>query len=125
MSDDDPDGDEDLHYIAEVDDVPERGPLLVEVEGVEIGIYEVDGAFYAVANYCIHQGGPLCEGQVSGTLDVDESYELVYTREEEIVSCPWHGWEFDITTGNHLARDEFQIPTYDIHQQDGSLFVNL
>jgi nitrite reductase/ring-hydroxylating ferredoxin subunit len=125
MSHDTPSERDDLRYVAEIEDVPEKGPLVVDVKDREIGIYNIGGEFHALANYCIHQGGPLCEGPVSGTLDVDESYELIYSREDEIVSCPWHGWQFDIQTGEHLARDEFNIPTYDIHRQNGSLYLEI
>ena len=56
------------HYIADVTEIPVGGRLLVTVEGREIGVFNLNGNFYALRNYCFHQGGPLCEGKITGTL---------------------------------------------------------
>ena len=115
--------DENLHFVAEVDDIPEGERLIVEIEGREIAVFNVDDAFYALSNYCVHQGGPACEGLISGTMAVDEDRELSYSRDGEIVSCPWHGWEFDIKSGEHLAPSNHRLPTYSVEVRDGDIYV--
>jgi nitrite reductase/ring-hydroxylating ferredoxin subunit len=56
----------------------------IQVNGQDIAVFNVDGNFYAINNTCAHRGGPLGEGDLSG----------------KEVACPWHGWTYDVTTGN-------------------------
>jgi nitrite reductase/ring-hydroxylating ferredoxin subunit len=72
---------------------------IVEVAGRSIGIFNVRGEFFALRNRCPHQGGPLCTGRLSGLLEGGMPGEYRYTRPGEILRCPWHGWEFDVRTG--------------------------
>lgn len=87
------------HIVAAVDEIPVGGRKIVEVAGRSIGIFNIDGEFFAIRNTCPHQGGPLCQGQVTGFLTAEKPGQYTYTRRGEIVRCPWHGWEFDIKTG--------------------------
>jgi 3-phenylpropionate/trans-cinnamate dioxygenase ferredoxin subunit len=72
---------------------------IVEIDGRSIGIFNVDGRYYALRNTCPHAGARLCEGTLSGLVTSDGPGEYTYEREGEILRCPWHGWEFDVTTG--------------------------
>jgi len=121
----DPAADDRLHYVADREEFEETDRVIVDVDGREVAVFDLGGEFYALANYCVHQGGPLCEGAVSGALTVDEDLELEYDREGEIISCPWHGWEFDIRTGEHLSQTGHRTPTYDVAVRDGSVYVEL
>lgn len=87
------------HIVATVDEIPPGGRKIVEIAGRSIGVFHVDGAYYALRNTCPHQGGPLCEGRLTGFLMADVPGEYTYTRQGEILRCPWHGWEFDVKTG--------------------------
>ncbi|MFB6124155.1 MAG: Rieske (2Fe-2S) protein [Haloferacaceae archaeon] len=116
---------EDLHHVVGVDEFEEGERVVVDVRGREIAVFHSNGEFHALSNYCTHQGGPACEGLLSGTLGVDADDELVWTRDGEIVACPWHGWEFDITDGSHTASDDYRLPTYEVHVVDGELYVEL
>lgn len=120
----DPDRDS-LHHVIAADDIGDGERVIVEIAGREIAVFHSNGEFHALSNYCTHQGGPACEGLLGGTLDVDEDNELVWTCEDEIVACPWHGWEFDITDGTHTASDDYRLPTYDVHVRDGDVYVEL
>ncbi len=87
-------------YVAcAADELPPGTRKLVEVAGRSIGVFNIDGEYFALRNSCPHQGGPLCLGQVSGFLMASVPGEYTYVRRGEIVRCPWHGWEFDIKTG--------------------------
>jgi 3-phenylpropionate/trans-cinnamate dioxygenase ferredoxin subunit len=62
-------------------------------------VFNVGGEFFALLNRCPHQGGPLCKGNTHGFLRSAGVGEYHYTRAGEIVRCPWHGWEYDLRTG--------------------------
>lgn len=128
MTDDTGDSDavtvDELEYVTAVENIDHGERVLVEIRGREIAVFNVNGEFHALANYCVHQGGPVCEGALSGTL-TQSGEEVTYVREGEIVSCPWHGWEFDIKSGEHLARDKYKVPTYDVVVHRGELYLDL
>jgi len=113
------------HHVVSTAELDSTDRVIAEVQGREIAVFNTDGEYYAVANYCVHQGGPACEGLVSGTVSVSEEMKLTYDCEGEIISCPWHGWEFDIKTGKHLARSEYALPTYGVVVDDGEVYVEL
>ncbi len=87
------------HVVASVDEIPPWERKIVEVAGRSVGIFNLDGEFFALRNSCPHQGGELCRGRVSGFVSSRGPGDYEYSRPGEIVRCPWHGWEFDIRTG--------------------------
>jgi nitrite reductase/ring-hydroxylating ferredoxin subunit len=87
------------YAVATVDEIPPAGRKIVEVGGRSIGIFNVDGEFFALRNSCPHEGGPLCRGVLCGEVTSDMPGEYRYSRPGQILRCPWHGWEFDIRTG--------------------------
>ncbi|GIV79644.1 Rieske (2Fe-2S) protein [Litorilinea aerophila] len=87
------------YVVATVDEIPPGGRKIVEVAGRSIGVFNIGGEFYALRNSCPHQGGALCEGRLSGLLLATVPGEYTYSRRGEILRCPWHGWEFDVKTG--------------------------
>lgn len=87
------------HIVATVDEIPVGGRKLVEIDGRSIGIFHIKGQFYAIRNRCPHQGGPMCEGRLTGFLTASQPGDYHYSRQGEILRCPWHGWEFDVKTG--------------------------
>lgn len=82
----------------------------------EVGVFNVDGRFYAITNTCPHQGAPLCRGPITGTTERRAgdagAPDLEWVREGEIVRCPWHRWEFDIATGRTVFPSRFRVKTY-------------
>lgn len=113
------------HHVASVEEVSEDGSrVLTEVDGLEVALFRIDGEFYAMANFCVHQGGPVCEGELSGQVTVGEDrMEWKYDGRERNVLCPWHGWKFDVTTGKSVNDDRYRIPTYDVEVEDGEVYV--
>jgi nitrite reductase/ring-hydroxylating ferredoxin subunit len=87
------------HIVARVGEIPPGGRKLVEIAGRSIGVFNVNGEYFALRNRCPHQGGPLCEGRLAGYVDWTTPGEYSYVRDGEILRCPWHGWEFDLRTG--------------------------
>src|SRR6187402_1381634 len=87
------------YVVGAVEDIPPGERKIVEIAGRSIGVFNVGGEFYALRNTCPHQGGPLCQGQLTGFLMARVPGDYSYTRRGEILRCPWHGWEFDVKTG--------------------------
>lgn len=116
--------DDDLEFAIEIERLIEKQRVVVEVLGREIAIFYVDESIHAIGNYCIHQGGPVCEGKISGAL-FEEEGELIWKRTDEFVSCPWHGWEFEIETGRHITHPKYRIPTYDTVLIDDEVWLKI
>lgn len=95
--------------VGEVGSVPEGEGILVEAEGKSIAIFRSDGIYYATENNCTHRGGPLCEGLLEGTN----------------VICPWHGWEFDVATGDCLTNPKSRIDVYPLKVDGNDLLVDV
>jgi len=92
-----------LHPVCIVAELPPGSRKIVAFGKVSVGIFNVTGAYHAYRNICPHAGAPVCEGSVAGTTLPSLVYEYKTGREGCILRCPWHGWEFDLTTGEHLV----------------------
>lgn len=114
------------HAVAPVDAFADRDRVIAEIEGREIAVFAVDDAFHAVLNFCVHEGGPLCEGDLAGNLGVaDDGFSWEVTDPGSVVSCPWHGWQFDVATGVNVDDGDYRVPTYDTVVDDGTVYVTL
>ena len=78
--------------IATVDQIPEGEGRVCEAAGRTLAVFNADGRFYAMDNSCTHRGGPLGEGELDGTT----------------VTCPWHGWRWDVTTGANVNNPDYR-----------------
>ena len=125
MSDDGTTDADELYYVVDESEFEDVDRVIVDVKGREIAVFRVDDEYFALSNYCVHQGGPACEGLLSGGLSVDERMGLDYDFENRIVACPWHGWEFDVETGHHLARPKYRLPTYEVVVRDGAVYLDV
>jgi nitrite reductase (NADH) small subunit len=110
--------------VAALEEVPENGRLTVEAFGTTIAIFNVDGRLFAIDNHCPHQGGPLCHGQISGAMLPSKPYEYLYGRPNSVLSCPWHGWQFDLETGETLFDPHVRVPIYPVRVMDGQIFLS-
>ena len=112
------------HIVAAVSEVPPGSRKLVTVKGRPIAVFNVKGAFYGLLNRCPHQGGALCEGIITGLVTSDKPGEYRVERRGEIIRCPWHGWEFDIRTGQSwCAPDKFTTRNYPVEVAPGQALV--
>ncbi|HEX4518632.1 MAG TPA: Rieske 2Fe-2S domain-containing protein [Gaiellaceae bacterium] len=87
------------HLVGTVDEIPPGSRKIVTVEGRSIGVFNVGGRFYAVRNTCPHQGASLCLGELYGALESSSPGEYRLDPSQVVVRCPWHGWEFELETG--------------------------
>jgi nitrite reductase/ring-hydroxylating ferredoxin subunit len=95
--------------VAKVADIPPGTGKVVEAGGKTLAVFNCDGAFYAIDNTCVHRGGPLGEGSVSGTT----------------VTCPWHGWEYDVKTGECAMDRAIKVQPYRVTVEGDDILLFL
>jgi nitrite reductase/ring-hydroxylating ferredoxin subunit len=95
--------------VAQLQDIPPGSCLEVAAAGRVVALFNVDGSLYAVDGVCPHAGGPLGAG----------------TLQDNVVTCPWHGWQFDVTNGRHCLNDNIQHPTFAVRVEDNTVYVEL
>ena len=83
-----------------------------------IGVFNVDGEFCALKNVCPHMGAPLCRGEITGAgegvIRADGVREVAWSREGEVITCPWHHWEFEIRTGRTIFPSRNRVRCYQV-----------
>lgn len=113
------------YVVAKAADVAPGGHILVQVRGRNIGIFRVGDEYYGLLNRCPHKGGPMCEGHLVGELNSDRPGD--YRREESgrtFVECPWHGWEFDVATGQSFFDPrKMKVRPYPVEVEKGGDLV--
>lgn len=111
-------------------DIPERGRTVVEVDGAEIGIFRLEGKLHAYGNYCAHAGGPVCQGmlieRVVEVLDeANRSQGDFFSESDWHIVCPWHGYEYNVATGEHPGDPRIRLRAYEVEESDGEVVVHL
>jgi nitrite reductase/ring-hydroxylating ferredoxin subunit len=89
--------------VASLSELAPGSAKAVEVKGKAIALFNVEGTIYATDNTCLHQGGPLGEGELTG----------------EVIMCPWHQWEYNVRTGENVEDSSLKVATYPV-QVEGS-----
>ena len=112
------------HPVATVAELPPGARKLVEIDGKSLGIFNVKGEYMAVLNLCPHEFAPVCMGRVGGTTLPSAPGEFKWGREGEILACPWHGWEFDLRTGQCLT-DRSKLRKYPVVVEEGQILIEL
>ena len=97
----------DFVKVGKTSDIEPGSGKTVEVNGKPIAVFNIDGAFYAISNTCVHRGGPLGEGEVY----------------RKTVICPWHGWRYDVTTGANQINPSVTLETYQVKVEGDDLCV--
>ena len=130
------------HIVGRANELPPGARRIVEAEGRSIGVFNVHGTFYALRNRCPHQAAPLCLGAIKGMALPSKPNEYIWAREGEILRCPWHGWEFDITTGRSIfnphkvrvrqyevtvepVEEDEAVETYPVTVEDGVVVLHV
>lgn len=93
--------------VASANEIPPGEGRAFQVAGQEVAIFNCEGKFYAINNICKHQGGPLAEGELNGT----------------VVSCPWHAWTYDVTDGSSPDDPDCHTERYQVKLEGGELLV--
>lgn len=113
--------------VGPVDAFADSAVRRVEVAGRGLAIVRQGDAWYALRDVCPHQGARLSDGRVGGTaLARRPGDEIVLGRVGEVLSCPWHGWEYDVRTGRSLCEPErVRVRTYPVRVEDGRVVVEM
>jgi nitrite reductase (NADH) small subunit len=114
------------YEVGSLSDFPAGSHRVVTAGRRQVGVFNIDGEFFALPNICPHQFGPLCEGKVNGTTvcSAETSWKLEWQRAGEILTCPWHGMEFDIRTGKSLASPRLWVRPYRVEIRDNQVLVS-
>ena len=86
------------YLVCRKDELQDGDRRVVSCDGTEVGVFNVDGQFHVIDNTCLHRGGPLGEGEL----------------EASVVTCPWHGWQFNVTTGVCVNNPSAKVETYQV-----------
>jgi nitrite reductase/ring-hydroxylating ferredoxin subunit len=106
-------------------DAPAEGALLMlDLGGHRVGLYRVEGTLHALADRCPHRGAPLCAGRIATPVAAGAD-GLELGRPHSIVRCPWHKWEFDITTGRSLVDAKLRVRRYAVRIDGDEVVVTL
>lgn len=95
--------------VVKVNELPPGTAREFQADGRMVALFNVDGNYYATDNTCVHRGGPLGQGALEG----------------KVVSCPWHGWQFDVTTGCAAFNEQIKIRTYPVKVEGEDITVEL
>ena len=98
-----------LVTLARVEDVPPGTARVVKAGDRELALFNVDGEFYATQGQCLHLKGPLGDGELEGP----------------VITCPWHGWQYDVRTGENEFDRALQLETFEVVVEDGEVKVVL
>jgi nitrite reductase/ring-hydroxylating ferredoxin subunit len=113
------------HIVAKVEEIPPGGRKIVRIAGRQVGLFNLDGTFYALKNVCPHQGARVCLGRIVGTTLPSDVYEFRYGLEGRILRCPCHEWEYDIATGQSVFDPNIRVVTYPVEIIDGEIAVTI
>ena len=109
--------------VAPLEDFPPDTRKLVRVGGREIGVFRVGDSFYAVRNRCPHQGAPLCIGRVFSRIVSELPGEFELAGGPPLLVCPWHGWQYDVATGQSYSPGDPRAKSYGVSVEPGSELV--
>jgi nitrite reductase/ring-hydroxylating ferredoxin subunit len=114
-------------FVAKATDLADGDRRIVTAGRAEIGVFFKDGAFYAYSNYCLHAGGPACEGilinRVVDLIAADRTYQGQTFAEEVHFVCPWHGYEYELTTGECVGNRKLKLRKYDVVRRGDDIYV--
>jgi nitrite reductase/ring-hydroxylating ferredoxin subunit len=112
-----------------ITDFAEGGRKVLACGEHEVGVFLVDGQFYAWHNRCSHRAGPVCQGRIMKRViepvDADRQVRALAYHEDTHIVCPWHGYEFNIKTGRNQGNPAARLRKVDIRLRDGEVYVCL
>ena|SRR3989344_5403241 len=100
---------EQYHHAAKTSDLKSGEGKVVNISGRDVALFNVDGNFYAIDNTCKHRGGPLGEG-------------ILY---EDVITCPWHGWNYNVKTGKNVDDESVHVQVYKVKVESDNILISL
>ena len=110
-------------------EIPETGGVLADIGDREVGVFRHEDKLYAYDNRCLHQGGPVCSGELVGATrrELGEGGEVirdVLDEHEMRLVCPWHGWEYDLATGEAAHDRRRRLRRFPVTVEDGIVYID-
>ena len=103
--------------------------IVVNDHGREVGVFSQEDGYYAYSNYCLHSGGPACEGlminRVQEVLGADKTFVGEIFADEVHFVCPWHGYEYDLKTGECVPDRRLRLKKYNVVRKGDEIFVSI
>lgn len=93
--------------VASKNDLKPGEGKVIDVSGTKVALFNVDGEFFAINNTCRHKGGPLGEGYLEG----------------DVVTCPWHGWKYNVKTGANVTIPNLKMASYKVKVEGDDVMV--
>ena len=93
--------------VAKASDIPPGEGRELIAAGRMVALFNLDGTFHALDGICPHQGGPLGKGALTGC----------------IITCPWHGWQYDVRTGQHQSIASLVQPPFEVKVEGDDVLV--
>ena len=117
-------------FVCARDELAEDVRKVVTVEGREIVVFERGERVYALSNTCLHMGGPVGRGEIMPKVEAVLGAHQTYVQESFSEStfhlvCPWHGFEYDIDTGQLASDPAKRLPTFEVVEREGEIYVVL
>jgi nitrite reductase/ring-hydroxylating ferredoxin subunit len=108
------------YVVAKVDEIADGTSKLVSVAGREIGVFNLDGSFYALLSKCPHKGAELCKGSIVRRVTSEEPGQYHVVAGSQMIRCPWHGWQYDLRTGQSWCdSDNVSLRKYAVSVESG------
>lgn len=111
--------------VGTTEEIPEGSRKIIEVGDRSIVVFNVASTYVAVRNWCPHHGAPIGRGVVGNTLVPSEPHELEVDKSTQVVSCPWHHWEFDLSTRRCLTDSRMALRNFLVSVRDNQVFVHV
>ena len=115
-------------FVGKESEFEDRDRKIIAQGDLEIGVFHVNGDFYAYENNCVHQGGPVCQGKILNKVeevlaDDKTSKGLKFSESDVHIVCPWHGYEYNLMTGRHPGDRNVRLKPYEVKVSDGEVYV--
>lgn len=111
--------------VCSVDDLAPGERAAITVDGREIVVFNVDGEYRAYLNQCAHQAGPVCDGPLVDTVLPNDDGDPEPALDGYVLTCPWHGWEYDVRTGETIANVTQRLVAVDVAVEDRQVCVDV
>jgi nitrite reductase/ring-hydroxylating ferredoxin subunit len=111
--------------VGAVGDFADRQVRILDIAERQIGVIRWSEDFYAISNFCTHQGGPLCRGVLSARLTASDPGTLELDGAAPVLACPWHGWEFDVRTGRAILDPKVRARTFPVRVEHGRVLIEI
>ncbi len=111
------------HRVVRHEELAENAWTMVTVERKPIGLLRRGGECHAVLNFCPHAGAPVCRGDVTGRVTCDERGRVGYDAQAATLRCPWHRWEFDLSSGRAVTPIRERLKTFPTRVVEGMVEV--